>query len=164
MKLSAASDVWAETSIPIHKWWCMENFFSCLWNELLNRLLFKELEEVVVISQRIWYRRNNFVFSCHFKSPNRVTKEAKTAREKYKQAQVIVTNCKNAFCRVPREAKWKKLRERIIKTNWDVAFCPKSRKARFGIVVRDSKGEIITACCKNKENVASPKIVKILCI
>lgn len=42
-------------------------FFSCLWNELLNRLLFKELEGVVVISQRIWYRRNNFVFNCDLK-------------------------------------------------------------------------------------------------
>lgn len=73
---STSSDVWADLQSPVQKWWCREMEFIGFWEEMITRLQTKELEEVISILRRIWFRLNKFVFEQIFINPIRVIMEA----------------------------------------------------------------------------------------
>lgn len=54
------------------------------------------------------------------------------------------------------------MRGSLFKINWDAVYYPKLKNAGFNITIRDSEEELLVACSKCKENIASPKIAKIL--
>lgn len=66
---SAASDVWVDPTCHVKKWWCRETEFFSLWEDIINRLDKKEVEEGVVIFCRIWLRRKNYIFKQVFAKP-----------------------------------------------------------------------------------------------
>lgn len=68
--------------------------FIGFWEEMITRLQTKELEEVISILRRIWFRLNKFVFEQIFINPRRVIMEALQEMTEFQQAQ-LKTNFSN---------------------------------------------------------------------
>ncbi|XP_042939453.1 uncharacterized protein LOC122312659 [Carya illinoinensis] len=59
---------------------------------------------------------------------------------------------------------WVKPTAGSVKVNWDAALDQKKGKAGFGIVIRDEKGEVLTACCDQRPHVQNPAIAECLAL
>lgn len=56
----------------MHKWPGLFKDFLELWKELQARLQSEQLDLVVAVMKRIWYRRNVFIFKNKFEGPHQL--------------------------------------------------------------------------------------------
>jgi hypothetical protein len=81
----AARAVWTECPTRIQNCDVMEGNFLTLFGELSSRLKKADLELIAIVAQRIWFRRNRYVFEGVIVSPTYLLKSAKEAFEDYRQ-------------------------------------------------------------------------------
>ncbi|XP_041016311.1 uncharacterized protein LOC121258849 [Juglans microcarpa x Juglans regia] len=143
---AAASDVWAGLLSPIQKWSCNEDDILKMWVKLTQNLQQEDLEVVATIMRRV------------------VVKQARDSLEEFRGIQ---SNSEGPEIMVRRDrsmVRWKPPIGSSIKVNWDAAFESKNQKMGGGVMIRDSKGEILASLCMNKHYVSHPLIAETLAL
>lgn len=62
-------DVYGQGVSPVRKWHTYYGDFTGLWRELLMRLDGQQLDQIAIVSHKLWVRRNRWVFEQKFQSP-----------------------------------------------------------------------------------------------
>jgi hypothetical protein len=76
----AARAIWAESSRAIQKCATEAKDFLSILNDLSDRLAQEELEFVAFIAQKLWTRRNQWVFEGTFVNPKQGRREGGAGR------------------------------------------------------------------------------------
>ncbi|KAG2689722.1 hypothetical protein I3760_09G152300 [Carya illinoinensis] len=155
----ASSDVWTESSARVQKWSIMEESLMDLIEKMAQNLTTEEMEEVAVVMWRIWLRRNQLVFENSFMPPKQLINIAREQLREFQMAQVVAEH-PNPIRGLMGQVGWVKPTAGSVKVNWDAALDQKKGKAGFGIVIRDEKGEVLTACCDQRPHVQNPAIAE----
>lgn len=68
----AIRNVWTEKASPVQKWQSDAKEFQQMWMEMYEGLTKEKLELTMTIMNKIWGRRNRFLFENKFSSLGRV--------------------------------------------------------------------------------------------
>ncbi|XP_042939569.1 uncharacterized protein LOC122274612 [Carya illinoinensis] len=160
----AANDIWAEPESLVHKWSRKEEDFMGLWERMMQNLNKNQMEEVVMILRRVWWRRNTFVFEKKMLCPKGVIRAAKEALLEYQNAQAPQTLEIQVQRPAREKQKWKKPVGGFVKVNWDAALVKKKEKMGVGIVIRDEVGDPMVAVCDQQSHVEDPMVAECLAL
>jgi hypothetical protein len=143
---TASRAVWSECSPRISKCNFSVVDYLSLFEYLSSGLEREELEYWVFMAQRIWHKRNRFVFEGLFTPPTCLLKCATEDFEDYRKISCPpVSLGSQSLIRVP--IKWSPPPPGVVKINWD-AFVDKSGKLMgMGILARDHRGKVLGAMC-----------------
>ncbi|XP_035551149.1 uncharacterized protein LOC118349712 [Juglans regia] len=109
----------------------------------------------------IWHRRNKVVFENKFVSPGTVVQLAIGGLDEFHVANQIKGVNQKHTAEGGRGENWKRPNGQWFKANFDGALNMEMQKMGMGIVVRDSKGEVIASLCGTKGSVTSPFIAEL---
>ena len=110
---------------------------------MLNTRATQDLETLFVTSWSIWYNRNQKVFEDASHSPDQVWFYAATTRYDYRKATALCNQ--NQTSNVGR---WEAPPSGMCKVNVDGAVSGDGGLSSVGVIIRNNKGEAITALCK----------------
>lgn len=96
-----------------------------------------------MVAKRIWIRRNEVVHSGCFTHPNVVAMQAKEQLQDFR----TLNEAQQEVIRQPLSslARWEAPPPELFKVNWNVAFSQGDKQMGVGVIIRDSKGEVIAA-------------------
>ena len=107
---------------------------------LLDRIELQELEVVLVQAWLIWNQRSRFIHGGKFHDPSWLNdhardylQEFRTARDQ-KEAEPMIQASRDT---------WQSPPNSVFKLNFDVALFSGLDKSRFGVVIRNKKGEVM---------------------
>ncbi|XP_062174623.1 uncharacterized protein LOC133879852 [Alnus glutinosa] len=145
-RCSAAQSIWAECPTRVSKCSSSATNVLSLMGALFQRLDREEMELVVMVAQRVWYRRNKFVFEGLLTPPTCSIKCAKESLDEYRSTNSM--NVASLFrSRVPILTRWPKPPVGFVKLNWDAAIDHSKKMIGLGIIARDSSGIIVASKC-----------------
>jgi hypothetical protein len=126
-----------------------------LFGQLIGRLDRAEVELFVMVAQRVWFRRNSYVFEGMLPPPIGSMKDAVETLEDYRKAH------ENAIASIPRQrnpmpVRWSKPSVGVIKMNWDAAMNRLKKLVGVGIIARDSCGKVLASVCSIQRYIADP--------
>lgn len=155
----AAKSVWSECSSRIHKCVSGNTDFLTLFGVLSSRLEREELELFAMVAQRIWFRRNIYVFDGIFLPPSSLVKCAKEAIAEFREAHDsrFLFSIHNP---IPLLTQWSKPPQGFIKLNWDAALNRDQKWIGVGIVSRDSNGKVIAHKCSYYRYISDPLVAE----
>jgi hypothetical protein len=121
------------------------------------------MELMVVLSRRIWLRRNRFIFESIFTHPQVVFTKAVALLDEYhrynrRQDEHIINN--RMRCSASALTRWKPPPYGIVKINWYALVNDKKQLIGIGIVARDNTGNVLGAQAVTKHVVAAPKVAE----
>jgi hypothetical protein len=117
----------------------METSFMDLFGKLNVRLEKEEIELLIMIAQKIWFRRNRWVFEGELVPPICLMKCAVEDLEEFqKSSEGELSNAVLGFS--PPTVKWSHPMGNVIKVNWDSAVSRRKKMIGVGVVARDSIG------------------------
>jgi len=157
----AAKSVWSECSPRIHKCVSDASDFLTLFGILEERLEREELEFAAMVTQRIWFRRNRFVFDGIFTHPSSLIKSAKESLEEFRKA-VDSMYIFSSPSPISSPAHWSKPPQGYFKMNWDAAVDRDQKWMGVGIVSRDSNGKVIASKCSYHRYISDPLVAEAL--
>lgn len=104
-----------------------------------------ELELFVIVSHKIWLRRNKVVFGGPVPSPSRLLKGARELLGDYRRSliEAAVPVVQSSFV----SSRWSKPAAGTIKLNWDAALDVLKKITGVGIIARNSLGLVKAAMC-----------------
>ncbi|XP_042939525.1 uncharacterized protein LOC122274565 [Carya illinoinensis] len=126
----AASDVWAMSNCPIHKWPIFFPDFRTLWFSLRSKLDVDSLQLVVIAATA-----DRDLFLCSLTSTDAVPSNNRSDKG---------------------DIRWKKLEVRTLKANWDASVSTKLNRAGYGIIIRDEQGSIMLCVCASHKPIVKP--------
>jgi hypothetical protein len=145
----AASDVWLECPSRIQKSVVVEDSFLSIFQQLQEKFDEHDLQFIAITARLIWLRRNEVVFGGEFLAPSDIICRAQEQHEASNSADQARRD--NLFkSPVITEPHWKPPDEGSVKANWDAAVDRENGRIGIGVVVRDSGGNVIAACCSNE--------------
>jgi hypothetical protein len=109
----------------------------------------------VELARRIWMRRNTVIHGGSFTHPDILVQNVLMAVEEYMQAQVI-TSPHNHDGGDGGSKRWCAPPVSFVKANWDVALDKHKGRIGVGVVVKDSRGDIIVAKSLTKYGFVEP--------
>jgi hypothetical protein len=155
----AAKAVWSECPSRIQKSSSGNDDFLTLFGMLNGRLDLEDMELFAMVAQRIWFRRNRFVFEGVFTPPNCLIRGAKEALQDFKKAHdssFILSHPNPPSL----SHQWSKPPQGVYKLNWDAAVDRKQRLIGVGIVARDCKGKVLAARCSFHRYISNPAVAE----
>jgi hypothetical protein len=157
----AAKAVWSECPPRIQKSSSGNDDFLTLFGSLNGRMEVEDIELFAMVAQRIWSRRNRYVFEGVFTPPNCLIRGAVEALQDFKNA------CESSFIQPhpdppPLSQQWSKPPQGVYKLNWDAAVDRKQRLSGVGIVARDCTGKILAARCSYHRYISNPAVAEAL--
>jgi ribonuclease HI len=139
-----AQDAWGCGSAKLQKLSTNQLSFLNLIEELMDRCDSEEIELGVVLTRKIWLRRNSVVYGGFFTHLVQLFKEAKVSVEEFhrfndKENRGIVLQ-ENLSLPI-----WKPPPSGFLKANWDAAVKAQEGQVGVGIIVRDCEGCVLAA-------------------
>ncbi|XP_042972955.1 uncharacterized protein LOC122304757 [Carya illinoinensis] len=156
----AASDVWAMSSCPTHKWPISFPDFRTLWFSLCSKLDGDSLQLACFIMQRIWLRRNYFVHGKDLESPQQVVTAANADRDLFLCSLTNTDAVPSNNTSDRGNIRWKKPEIRTLKANWDASVSTKLNRAGYGIIIRDEQGNTMVCVCASHKPVVKPVLAE----
>jgi hypothetical protein len=154
----ATRAVWTESSRAIQK--CaieadeFHNIFSCL-SDRLNQ---EELELATIIAQKLWLRRNQWVFEGTLIPPKCLIIGARDSLEKYWEANTS-SSCFDAWD-YSTQTVWKSPRADSVKVNWDATIDRRKNLMGVGVIACDHTGTVLAAQCLVQRYILDPTIAE----
>lgn len=99
---------------------------------------------MVVYCWTVWYSRNKFIFEGQKLEPSLVAAKAESVLAAYQRVRKPVTSHPNTS-KAEKNQKWTPTPENVFKVNVDAAVSIKDQMATFGVVIRDSRSNIVAA-------------------
>lgn len=84
-----------------------------------------------------------------------IVKIAREGLEDFQQSQSVLKEKQNMGGVARVIARRRKLDHRVVKVNWDAALDLETKKIGIGIIIRNSKEEIVASLWRNKKNVTN---------
>lgn len=116
--------------------------FLCGRGDARKKCDIEEVELLVVVARKIWFRRNAVVHREDFIHPNHVFREAVDSLDEFRE----VNSKEDEGAEDKQEVvqlKWKNPPTGMIKANWDVAMDKIKGSIGFGNIVRDFEGFVL---------------------
>ncbi|KAF5451398.1 hypothetical protein F2P56_026510 [Juglans regia] len=110
---------------------------------------------MAVILYKIWTRRNCFVFKNIFNSPLVLVKSALNDVEVFHESHLRLTYDAASLPQQITEVEWRPPTDPFYKLNFDAAFDSEKRLMGIGIVVRNSRGEVLVVVSAPKSHICS---------
>ncbi|XP_040998181.1 uncharacterized protein LOC121244226 [Juglans microcarpa x Juglans regia] len=148
-------DVWGERDSPLNKWSSNYQDFRLLWLDLLSRLDVVQLDQVTAILHKIWARRNCFVFNNKFNSPLALVRSALNDIEVYHELHLSLSTDADRLPRHIADMGWRPPSDPYYKLNFDVVSYSEKRLMGIGIVVRNSRGEVLIVASAPRSHICS---------
>ncbi|XP_040991018.1 uncharacterized protein LOC121238256 [Juglans microcarpa x Juglans regia] len=111
--------------------------FEDIMEELFDMLETKEVEEFSLLSQKIWTRRNDFVFKGAFTHPNMLMHHSLLLLQEFQQAP-----------------------QGVYKLNWDASVDKLHCKVGVGAIIRDWEGSVIATLRINRDLYPDPLLAE----
>jgi ribonuclease HI len=140
----SAQDVWSEGCIKVQKSSCSDLDFLQVAERILEKCDMEEFQNFVIVTRRIWLRRNAFLHEGSFSHPVSIIKQAESLIEEFNQAQPGVSRvCTQE--KLPISGKWINPQQGWFKVNWDAAVGKQAGRIGLGAVIRNHRGEMVAA-------------------
>ncbi|KAF5481456.1 hypothetical protein F2P56_002104 [Juglans regia] len=120
---------------------------------MVNRLDVVQLDQVTVILYKIWARRNCFVFKNIFNSPLVLVKSALNDVEVLHESHLRLTYDAARLPQQITEVEWRPPADPFYKLHFDAAFDSEKRLMGIGILVRNSRGEMLAVVSAPKSHI-----------
>jgi hypothetical protein len=133
----------------IHKCIVYENFVFIM-EELQLFLDKNDMELVGVVARNLWFCRNVVVYGKPNSPYNTVVSNASNSLTSFKDAnfqKLAGTVGKNE------ELRWKVHMDGFVKVNWDAAVENTKKKMGIGVIIRDSKCEVLATLYELKDHI-----------
>ena len=109
---------------------------------MLEKCDVEEFQTFVVVTRRIWLRRNEFLYEGAFSPPGAIIKQAETVIKDYNQAQ------SGEMLRGYQEehhvsGKWTNPQQGWYKVNFDAAVDKKEERIGLGTIIRNHLGDLV---------------------
>jgi ribonuclease HI len=140
----STQDVWGGASIIFQKSQFQEDDFFKIAEGMMNRCTMDEFQHFVVMTRRIWLRRNKLLHEGIFSHPDSVVSHATEALREYHQVQAATQSVETP-AGPPPTGKWEAPPLGWHKVNWDAALGKQQGRMGSGVVVRDHLGRVVAA-------------------
>jgi hypothetical protein len=124
---------------------------------LFNRCTQEEMVLFTGVASQIWRRRNDVIHGGTFSHPNIIMQNTIKAVQEFSLAQTR-TEQRASQRETPPIQIWKALAPNWCKGNWDAALDTVSSWMGLGVVFRDSRGNLLVACCVTKKGCLEPGV------
>jgi len=115
----------------------------------------EELALVAILSRNIWLRRNAVIHEEIFKHPGTMLKNAQATLEEFQKACSTTPDNQPSRSEAPLP-QWQAPSKGKIKVNRDAALDKTSGFIGFGVIARDSEGQVLAARCYSKQVCIDP--------
>jgi hypothetical protein len=154
----AARAVWSESPRAIQKCAIDAPDFLGIFSHLCDRLELEDLELSAIIAQRLWHRRNQWVFENNFSPPKCLLTGAKESLQSFKEVNTLPSNpgARDSVSSLS----WNPPNVDIVKVNWDAAVDKHKNIMGVGIIARDNSGVVIAAQCAVQKFILDPSVAE----
>ncbi|KAF5443458.1 hypothetical protein F2P56_036012 [Juglans regia] len=143
------------------KWKPYEADLMDLWERCVSCLKQEEVEWVAMTMRKLWPRRNGLIFEDKFIGPKELGRAVKAKLEEFYEAQQLVKKFLNQNITAEgSETRWRKRTGNYVKVNWDAAMDMNAMRTGLGVVIRDSKGDLLLFLSANKRFSTNPLIAE----
>jgi len=154
----AARAVWSEASRAIQKCAINDSDFFRIFCELYERLEIEDLELAAMIAQRLWHRRNQWVFENKFMPPKCLLDGAEDSMKNFKEIQAFPSI---SGSRAPAPSvSWNPPNVDTVKINWDAAIDKRKNLMGVGIIVRNNFGAVLATQCAVQKFILDPSVAE----
>ncbi|XP_035539355.1 uncharacterized protein LOC118343962 [Juglans regia] len=136
-------DVWSQGPAVLQKTSIRPGNFGDLVKALISTCDRNTIELFAFAARNIWHRRNLFIFENSFIHPCEVMQTAKKSQYEFKAAQPKLLTPSQGM--IAEDWHWKPPPPGVTKINWDAGLNEGQGRAGFGLVARDSQGNVIAS-------------------
>jgi len=155
----AAKAVWTECPARIQKCQVMNTGFMDLFRCLISRLELEEVELVVMVAQKIWFRRNRMVFEREGVHPKCSMKCAVDDLTDFRKSTAKISLSSDH--RSPSSpCQWARPVGDLIKLNWDSAVQTWRKLVGIGVVARNSTGQVLASLCSVQRYISDSTVAE----
>jgi hypothetical protein len=154
----AARAAWSEAPRVIQKCAINDSDFLRIFCELYERLEFEDLELAAIIAQRLWHRRNQWVFENKFMPPNCLLDGAEESLKNFKEIHAL-PSISGSRAPAP-SASWNPPSVDTVKINWDAAIDKRKNLMGVGIIVRNNLGAVLATQCAVQKFILDPSVAE----
>jgi hypothetical protein len=155
----AAKAVWSACPARIQKCATGDSDFLTLFGLLSARLSLEDLQFFAMVAQRVWFRRNKYVFDGVFTPPRCLIKGASESLSDFRDASsLLLLNTQVQPPSLP--VQWRKPPQGFVKLNWDAALEKNQRLIGVGVVARHFEGKVIAAKCSSQRYISDSSVAE----